>query len=86
MATRSERGQHAGEDLEPEILFVPEPVRATLEHADLVVQPFDEEPMNRTRFMVFSFVSSTLSRLLDQGLEVLGVLLGEAGTGQASPS
>jgi hypothetical protein len=36
--------------------------------------------------MVFFLVSSTFSRLLDQGLEVLGVLLGEAGTGQASPS
>src|SRR5712692_10268516 len=30
---------------------------------------------NRTMFMVFSFVSSTLSRLLDKGLEVLGVFL-----------
>src|SRR3970040_1734941 len=42
MMARSDRGQHAGEDLEPEVLFVAEPVRAALEDADLVVQPLDE--------------------------------------------
>src|SRR6266545_3250441 len=42
MTTRSECRQRAGEDLEPEVLFVAEPVRATLEDADLVVQPLDE--------------------------------------------
>src|SRR5437773_2589165 len=42
MMTRSECRQHAGEDLEPKVLFVAEPVRATLEDADLVVQPLDE--------------------------------------------
>src|SRR5437867_4021287 len=42
MNTRSDRGQHAGEDLEPEVLFVAQPVGATLEHADLVVQALDE--------------------------------------------
>jgi hypothetical protein len=42
MTARSERRQHAGEDLEPEVLFVAEPVGAALEDADLVVQPLDE--------------------------------------------
>ncbi len=42
MTARSERWQHAGEDLEPEVLFVAEPVGAAMEDADLVVQPLDE--------------------------------------------
>src|SRR2546422_11301203 len=42
MNTRSDRGQHAGEDLEPEVLFVAQTVGATLEHADLVVQALDD--------------------------------------------
>src|SRR6266542_2294017 len=42
MTTRSECRQRAGEDLEPEVLFVAEPVRATLEDADLVVQSLDK--------------------------------------------
>ena len=37
MTARSDCRQHAGEDLEPEILVITEPVRATLEHANLVV-------------------------------------------------
>src|SRR5712692_7331981 len=39
---RSELRQHAGEDLEAEVLFVAEAVRATLEDPDLVVQSLDE--------------------------------------------
>src|SRR5229473_1478779 len=42
MTARSDRRQHAGEDLEAEVLFVAEPVRATLQDADLVVQALDE--------------------------------------------
>src|SRR5713101_1280767 len=42
MRARSQHRQHAGEDLEPQVLFVAEAVGATLEHADLVVQPLDE--------------------------------------------
>src|SRR5229473_3602388 len=42
MTARSDLRQHAGENLEPEVLFVAEPVRAALEDADLVVQPLDE--------------------------------------------
>src|SRR5712691_1668592 len=42
MTARSERRQYAGEDFEAEVLFVAEPVGATLEHTDLVVQPLDE--------------------------------------------
>src|SRR3972149_4699931 len=42
MVTRSEGGQHAGEDLEPEVLFVAKAVGAALEDADLVVEPLDE--------------------------------------------
>ena len=42
MTPRSERRQHARENLETEVLFVAEPVRAALEDADLVVQPLDE--------------------------------------------
>src|SRR5262245_13804487 len=42
MRPRSNRRQHAGEDLQAEILLVPEPVRAALEDADLVVQALDE--------------------------------------------
>src|SRR5215831_16906958 len=41
MTTWSEHRQHAGEDLEPQVL-VPEPVRAALADADFVVQPLDE--------------------------------------------
>src|SRR6266852_2715645 len=39
---RSDLRQHAGEDLEAEVLFVAEAVRATLEDPDLVVQALDE--------------------------------------------
>src|SRR2546428_13277261 len=42
MTARLDLRQHTGEDLEAEILFVAEPVRAALEDADLVVQPLDE--------------------------------------------
>src|SRR5947208_1465321 len=42
MTARLDLRQHAGENLEPEVLFVAQPVRATLEDADLVVQPLDE--------------------------------------------
>ena len=42
MTAWSDRRQHAGEDLETEVLLVAEPVRAALEDADLVVQPLDE--------------------------------------------
>ena len=42
MNARSDRGQHAGENLEPQVLFVAQPVGATLEDADLVVQALDE--------------------------------------------
>jgi len=36
MVTRSDGGQHASDNLESEVLFVAEPVRAALEHADLL--------------------------------------------------
>src|SRR5229473_1759380 len=42
MTARLDLRQHAGEDLEAEVLFVAEPVRAALEDADLVVQSLDE--------------------------------------------
>src|SRR6266511_2992305 len=42
MTARSDGRQHAGEDLEPEILLIAEPVRAALEHADLVIEALDE--------------------------------------------
>jgi len=38
----SQHREHAGEDLEPQVLFIPEAVGATLEDADLVVQSLDE--------------------------------------------
>src|SRR5262245_64234508 len=38
----SQRGQHAGEDLESKVFFITEPVGAALEDADLVVQTLDE--------------------------------------------
>src|SRR3954468_1845917 len=34
--------QHAGEDLEAEVLFVSKSVGSSLDHTDLVVDPFDE--------------------------------------------
>jgi hypothetical protein len=34
--------QHGGEDLEPQLLFVPETVRPPLEDTDLVVESLDE--------------------------------------------
>src|SRR5712691_1521707 len=42
MTARSDLRQHAGENLEPEVLLVAEPVRAALEDADLVVESLDE--------------------------------------------
>src|SRR5712691_9849324 len=42
MTASSPRGQHAGENLEPEVLFIAEPIGAALEDTDLVVQPLDE--------------------------------------------
>jgi len=41
----SDRRQHAGQDLEAEVLFVAKPVRAALEDADFVVQSLDS-PIN----------------------------------------
>ena len=42
MRARSQHRQHAGEDLEPQVLFVAEAVGAPLEDTDLVVQALDE--------------------------------------------
>src|SRR5260370_13621207 len=42
MPASSQRGQHAGENLEPQVLFIAEPVGAALEDTDLVVQSLDE--------------------------------------------
>src|SRR5260370_27128841 len=42
MPASSKRGQHAGENLEPQVLFIAEPVGAALEDRDLVVQSLDE--------------------------------------------
>src|SRR5437870_3662545 len=42
MTTRSDLRQHAREDLEAKVLFVAQPVRTALEHADLVVESLDE--------------------------------------------
>jgi len=42
MKASSQRGQHAGEDLEPEVFFIAEPVGAALKDTDFVVQPLDE--------------------------------------------
>src|SRR5258708_40271814 len=39
---RLEGGQHAGQDFEPQILFVAQAVGASLDHTDLVVEPLDE--------------------------------------------
>ena len=46
MAARSDRRQHAGEDLEAKVFLVAEPVRAALEDADLVVQPLADGPVS----------------------------------------
>ena len=35
-------GQHAGEDLEPQVVLVAQAVSAPLDHPDLVVEPLDE--------------------------------------------
>src|SRR6266704_411802 len=34
--------QYAGEDFEPKVVFVAQAVGATLDHPDIVVEPFDE--------------------------------------------
>src|SRR5216683_4021145 len=39
---RLQGGQHASQYFEPQIIFVAQAVGATLDHADLVVQPLDE--------------------------------------------
>ena len=38
----SERRQHAGQDFEPQVIFVRQAVGAALDHSDLVVEPFDK--------------------------------------------
>jgi hypothetical protein len=38
----SERWQHAGEDFEPQVLLIAQPVGTTLDDADFVIQAFDE--------------------------------------------
>src|SRR3954453_14607037 len=43
--------QHAGEDFEAKILFVSKSVGASLDHADLVVDPFDEPQGHLVLFM-----------------------------------
>ena len=40
--TISDLGEHAGEDLQAKILFVPEAIRPTLDDPDLGVDPLDE--------------------------------------------
>src|SRR3954466_8135146 len=37
-----QRRQHAGEDFEPQVVFVVQAVGAALDHPDLVVEPLDE--------------------------------------------
>src|ERR1700736_96487 len=41
-AARYSTGSHAGQDLEPQVVFVAQAVGAALDHADLVVEPLDE--------------------------------------------
>jgi hypothetical protein len=38
----SGRGEHAGENFQPQVLFILQPIRPALDDANLVVQPFDE--------------------------------------------
>jgi len=38
----SERWQHAGEDFEPKVVFIAQPVCSSLDDADFVVEPLDE--------------------------------------------
>src|ERR1700756_5851451 len=38
----SQLGQHARQDFEPQVFFIAQSICATLDDADLVVQPFDE--------------------------------------------
>src|SRR5664279_6316963 len=38
----SKRRQHAGEDFEPKVFFVTEPIGSSLDNSDLVVEPLDE--------------------------------------------
>jgi hypothetical protein len=40
--TISDLGQHAGEDFQAKVLFVPEPVHPPLDDPDLGVDPLDE--------------------------------------------
>ena len=41
-----ELGKHTSEDLQPQLLLVPQPVGATLEDSNLIVQPFHEAKGN----------------------------------------
>ena len=65
---RSKLGQHAGEDLEPEVFLVAQAVGAALKDTDLVVQPFDEAQSD----FVFGFAvgRNPAPVPLDQGGEV----------------
>src|ERR1700738_3859838 len=38
----AKRWQHAGENLEPQVLFIAQPVGTTLNDPDLIVEPFDK--------------------------------------------
>ena len=70
MVARSERRQHAGEDLESQVLFVAQPIGTALEHADPVVQPLDEaerDPVLRGGCGIFGLRTSLTIPSRDAG-------------------
>src|SRR5450432_1641604 len=66
---RLDLGQHAGEDFEPQVLFVPDAVCPPLEHADLVVQTFHKT--QRDFVLRFAVGGDPLPVALDHASELL---------------
>jgi hypothetical protein len=56
-----ERWQHASQDIESQILLVPQPVGAPLDDASLVVKPFDEAERALVLRLVIAAIEGVLN-------------------------
>jgi hypothetical protein len=65
----SEHRQHAGKDFETKVLFIAYSVRASLDDADLVVEPFDEA--ERDLVLRFAVGGDTVPVAIDHVCELL---------------
>src|SRR5664279_127363 len=65
----SKRRQHAGEDFEPKVFFVTEPIGSSLDNSDLVVEPLDEA--QRDFVLLLAVCSDAVPMAVDHAGELL---------------